>query len=329
MVNQSDVKICIVQFDYKENKFKLFSKLCNTLINSIKKHLPDVEIDLCKIEEPNPNNYIGSKIKRSFASNSIKLKIWNDIIQNTDKHVVLLDGDTLVLDNFLEVFDEDFDIGLTFRGKTGLPFNGGVIFVKPTKESKEFFNLFLKINDEFVKNKIKHQKYRNKYAGINQSALGCLLEEYNKDNKYKIKKFPCSIYNLCDWINNDYKKAKIIHIKSNLRKNLRQYLINNNYNNMPMNHKKIIDMWNSYNSNKPQIKNDKIIPEIKYNEHIMESKDNINITEIKNFIRSSMSPNDWLELIKKFNNSTSKNKNFNEYILNIYKNILMNKGINK
>ena len=317
MINQSDVKICIVKFDYKEDKIKLFSKLCEVLINSIKNHLPDVEIELHEIEGPDHNNYNGHKINRHFASNSIKLKIWNDVIQNTNKHVVLLDCDTLVVDNFLEVFDEDFDIGITFRDKPNAPYNGGVIFVKPTNKSKQFFKLFLEINNSFMIDTKKHKIYDKKYTGYNQAALGCILEEYNNDNKFKIKEFPCNIYNLCNNYNTyTYINPKIIHIKMKLREDLQNYLVYNNYNNITQINKTIIKLWNTYNINESR----KIVVENTMDNII--KPDNNNIKEIKHFVKNSLPEKDWLNLIKEFNNTNSTSKNFNVFILKVYRDIL-------
>ena len=50
-----------------------------------------------------------------------------------------------------------------------------------------------------------------------------------------------------------------------------------------------------------------------------------NMTEIKNFVRNHLPKKEWLDLIKEFNNITSRNKNFNKFILKIYKNILNDK----
>lgn len=56
-----------------------------------------------------------------------------------------------------------------------------------------------------------HTPWRRKYMGINQAALGFLIEK-----GWNLEKLP-EKYNLCDWTVKKVKSAHMIHIKSDLR----------------------------------------------------------------------------------------------------------------
>jgi hypothetical protein len=114
---------------------------------------------------------------------------------------------------------------LTARHNSRYLYNGGVVFVRNTQAAKDFIALWAKVNADFLEdrekfdNKGMHEKWRKKYAGINQASLGCILETHKF--KAKIKTVPCDVYNVCE----DYRvvkpgdtKAKVVHYKSSLRK---------------------------------------------------------------------------------------------------------------
>ena len=364
----SNILFHTVTFDYDNNFEELcydtreyskdcivYRRLAKNLKKSIEYNYPNSKIDIREISPPNFKEFKGTNVEDFKATNTVKLEMWNEVVQNSDynTNIVLLDCDTFIRYKFDEVFDNDFDVGFTHRNTNPVKFNGGVIFVKSNENSKKFFEEFVKINNEMLKNKSFHEKYKKIYDGMNQSAMGCLYERNLKNKIYNIKLFNCSKYNMHMskfWTTQN--NGKILHLKGELK-----YLLFNK-NNLNKKHKygkrllnlhkpilneyiKLIEEWLNFEGstiiyNKslmednvfiPEIKYNVFIPEIKYNENITKSKDIINITEIKKFVRNSISPNDWLELIKNFNKSTSRNKNFNEYILNIYKKILINKSI--
>ncbi len=128
-------------------------------------------------------------------------------------NVVLMDTDVVVLKDIGEVFDHDFDIGITVRGGKSW-FNGGVVFVKPTKAAYNILDMWAaEIHSE---NQAKY-KWETGHSGTAQPVFAWLY----KHGRFKgrIKEFPCSIYNCVQpWQN--YKNASVIHVKSKLRKSL-------------------------------------------------------------------------------------------------------------
>lgn len=128
-------------------------------------------------------------------------------------NVVLMDTDTIILKDLGEVFSHDFDIGITVRGGKSW-FNGGVVFVKPTKAAYDILDLWA--NQIHSENQARYKKETG-HVGTAQPVFAWLYT--HGKFKGKIKKFPCSTYNCVQpWGN--YKNASVIHVKSKLRQSL-------------------------------------------------------------------------------------------------------------
>ena len=170
--NGYEMKIISVQFDYLGlRKYNILSRV---LEYSIKKNCPDADLEMLRINPP--GRY---PTKRCFAANTLKMQKWIEIMEKTNDDIVFLDCDMLVLQDISDIFNNDFDIGLTVRGNGSIPYNGGVVFAKNTKDAHSFMHLWNKTNIELYNDSKKHNYWRNTkgYAGMNQAALGYLLEE--------------------------------------------------------------------------------------------------------------------------------------------------------
>lgn len=201
-------KIISVYFDYRNRS--TYKKLSDIWLYSLKKNTPSADVELIKISAPDTRN----SIKKSFSSNTCKLDVWVDCIDRYDCPILFMDCDMLVLDNVLEPFNKDFDIAYTLR-EHKLPFNGGVLYYKPTTAAKKFMHRYRDVNNKMFKNPGFHKAYRRKYAGMNQAAFGYMLEEESK--KVNIAKLP-DIWNLCEKWNNMPVDTKAVHVKSALRR---------------------------------------------------------------------------------------------------------------
>ena len=135
---------------------------------------------------------------------------------------VITDCDMFFTDNIEGAFEYDFDVGYTKRNYknshiTGMnkPLNGGVFFFRPTEQAKSFVENWYKVCESMTVNDEFYQEWFKKYAGLNQTALGYLLDT---DSNTNIKQFNCAEYNGCaeDLLDFNNKKPKIVHIKSPL-----------------------------------------------------------------------------------------------------------------
>lgn len=254
----------MVQFDYKNNK--TFQVLQDAFVESIKQKMPGAEI---KIEHPKPPNWKsftknGKPVIKWMASNTLKLEIWVDYIKNAKNNTILVDCDMLLANPISEVFDHDFDVAMTIRTNSNrLPINGGAIYVKPNENSIKYFEELLELNNKMINDPKLHRKYKGVYQGINQSAMGMISENYDQnDSDFKLIMLPCKYYNCCqeDWNSVDFKKTRLIHCKSELRRCIVDYKINNKpFIRLTPNKKikEIIQYWERYHEkSKKHNKND-------------------------------------------------------------------------
>ena len=206
------MKIVSVQFDYPG--FNRYEKLAKVFEYSIKKNCPDAELELLKVRPPKLRKHTRSK---SFETNTLKLKLWLEVLKSTTDDVIFMDCDMIVLKDIAVAFKNDFDIGYTKRTKAKMPYNGGVVFIKNTPEAVKFVEYWKEINDKMYNDYSFHHKWRNKYAGMNQAAFGYIME--NGGYKAKLKAFSCDIWNACveNWPKID-DNTRIVHIKGVLRR---------------------------------------------------------------------------------------------------------------
>lgn len=203
--------IVTVQFEYDNNK--RYERLLNTFCKSINKNNPDVKIEKILIKAPKPRD----SENKFLISNTKKLECWYNYLKTTtEEKIIFADCDMLNLKKI--ECDLDFDIGITKRDNCVLPYNGGIVFVKNNDNGKKFIELWNYVNNKmYYEWRDIHAQYRLKYGGMNQAALGYLLEKM--DHGAKIKFLPCLTYNACDdnwkFIN---PKTIFVHIKGKLRR---------------------------------------------------------------------------------------------------------------
>lgn len=171
------------------------------------------------------------KRHNSFYYNHKKLQVWKD---NFSEDTVFLDCDMLLLRDISGGFDLIDNIGVAHR--SNLPLNGGVIFAKHNANTVQFFEDWYSKDAKMLSNPEIHMPYHRKYAGLNQSSLGYLIENGHKD---LITRLP-EAYNLCEsW--EDWQNAKLIHLKGSLRRTCLMDRVS-----PPDPQGKIRDIWKSY-----------------------------------------------------------------------------------
>jgi len=204
----------IVAFDYHDTEY---IRMGYVLQKSIRQNCPGAQIIYHRCEAPLvPEDE--RKLKR-FGENAEKLRIWVSLLEECeDNEIVLIDSDTMVLQDVSEVFKNEFDVGCTVRTrKSRIKYNGGVMFVKKNERSLKFFRKFRDIDDMMYEDRKFHEEWRAKYSGMNQAAFGWMIENYKEP--VAIMEFPCAEYNA---LSDDWKYfvpgfTKIVHLKSKLR----------------------------------------------------------------------------------------------------------------
>ena len=193
-----------------------YHKLYDVMAYSLNKNMPQAKL----VNWPVDDLKTHSGKNRSFESNSHKLQAWIDAYDATDdEHIIYSDCDMLFLADISEVFDYEFDLALTRHAGNRIPYNGGIVFVRKSDKAREFLRQWLKVNNRMLSNPDFHWEWRKRrgYAGINQAAMGYMLENHREG--MSIIDLPCEIYNSSmpnEW--DKVERAKVLHIKSGLRR---------------------------------------------------------------------------------------------------------------
>ena len=155
--------------------------------------------------------------RKGLIDNTQKMVAWNAVIQSArpGEVVGLLDCDTLVLGDLRAVLDLDFRVTYTVRPPHArFPFNSGVVFARIGKAVKRFFAEWEAKNLSLLADRDAHRPFRYKYGGINQAALGAMIEA----RPDLVTPIPCEVWNCEDSSWPAFGSAtKVLHIKGRLR----------------------------------------------------------------------------------------------------------------
>lgn len=242
------MKIFTVMFDV--DKAKTWTRLLNVFRESVRLHMPEVELVEKIIKAP---RQVAGK-SACMTYNTVKLGIWNDYIQEATEDTILIDCDMLCLRSAQHIFREKFDLALTFTGSgKGPPLNAGVVFVKPTARARQIMNTWVNVNSNMYDNNSLHQRYARKYLGMNQSALGCMIENRMIEDVKILKTREWNAVGT-DW-GKITDKTVFVHIKSELRNAIMM-------NAEPVGHlKKIMQQW--YDIENSIMKREQPTPKVK------------------------------------------------------------------
>jgi hypothetical protein len=152
-----------------------------------------------------------------FLDNTYKLFYWLKYFQETNDNIIFADCDMLAIRPGYHAFDIDFDIAYTaITQPYKAILNGGILMTKPTDGAFRFLNALREINDLMFLDIPFHEKWRAKYAGMNQAAFGCALETTNTGAK--IHKYMTWEFNAIDRdFNLMNHRTVFVHMKSKIR----------------------------------------------------------------------------------------------------------------
>lgn len=211
------MKIVTVQFDRGNTQrylvlYKVFKK-------SVELCMPEAEFVTLVIEAPTAAG--ARKENYGFTANTYKLRKWDEYVQSVNDDVILADCDMLMLQSAKHAFDVPFDIAYTERTDRGTgahraPLNGGIIMVKNTREAKRFVHRWSEINDQMYVDINFHREWKGKYPGMNQAALGYMLEKESEG--VRIHTYVTREWNAvdCDW-GHLLSETVFVHYKGALR----------------------------------------------------------------------------------------------------------------
>lgn len=188
---------------------------------SARRHNPGWSIEV--FEAPTDTRRGGTE--GYYRANTRKLEAWVAaacVVPDGDE-IALLDADTVVLGPLDEVWAEPFDVAITMRAATRrfpypYPFNGGVVFLRVSPRVRDFLGAWAAENARMLEDRQHHHRWKRRYGGINQAALGYLRESGGLDG-LRVAEVPCEIWNCEDSTWERFsERTRIIHIKGELRR---------------------------------------------------------------------------------------------------------------
>jgi hypothetical protein len=207
-------RICIVEFDNHRNIS--YKNLATAYKNSIRENMPDAVIDNICLKPMVKDIHKGW----IYTANTIKLKAWVDYLEKTNEPIIFSDCDMLAIGDGEKAFIANPAFDIAFTGDLNskkTPLNGGIVFVRPNERSRAFFRHWLKINEKLYNDEALHSKYRARWAGMNQAALGYIFDRGYPE--CRIEFLPLKRWNATEsyWpdIDND---TVFVHVKETLRK---------------------------------------------------------------------------------------------------------------
>lgn len=192
-----------------------FCRLAAAFERSIETNCHNAELVMVDGRKPEPYKHYSGK----WTSNNYKLHIWQELVHDAERPLVLMDCDMIVLRDLWPAFEQnEFDVAITRRpGKNWL--NGGVVFVNPTKKARRFIDRWVEWNDKFYADVNRLIVARRRHYGLNQTALVHMLDKEGPGD-CKLLELPCNLWNNCDqtWKNFDRDTCYALHIKSELQR---------------------------------------------------------------------------------------------------------------
>lgn len=204
-------------FRAKLEKDGQYDRLARVLAHTAAVHCPGWDVRIERISPDLPAPCTGNP---SHAWNTSKLDWWNAVVQSCEDgdRVVLMDADMVIVRPLDPVWDRPFDLAYTVRRKSesSLPFNGGFVALRVSERTKAVMQRWQMVNDLMCREGTDHAAYHRKYAGMNQSSFGCLLETGAFDG-IQVAELSCQEWNCCEW--GGFKdNTRVLHIKSRLRR---------------------------------------------------------------------------------------------------------------
>lgn len=200
-----------------------YERMAKVLGYSASVHCSDYETTIEQIHPPTTKRDGNTRGRNGLATNTDKLNAWNRVVENCNDgdKLVLLDADMMIVAPIDDVWDFAFDVALTNKRTSRLPFNGGAVYLRINDKSRHFMRLWRDVNERLYNDPKAHAPWRKKYGGMNQASLGYLKDTDRIPEDLRLKWLPCWTWNCCDdamW--RCPKDARIIHIKSGLRRSV-------------------------------------------------------------------------------------------------------------
>ncbi len=207
------MKILTTVFSYPDKPHD-YKALHDVFVASCKKHMPDVEVITLNLQV----DYVVDGKKPGCWVNTAKLRAIVEYLESCNDDVIIADCDMLCTAPAYHAFDIPFDIAYTRKPenhKTSCPLNGGIIMVRNNAVALDWMKQLVIVNDAMYKNAKFHAEWKKKYYGMNQAAMGFMIES---SHPARVHAYDTLTWNCvdCNW--KDFNSDTVfVHIKGELR----------------------------------------------------------------------------------------------------------------
>lgn len=197
-----------------------YERMARVLEFSARRHCPGWSIEVRREAPPPRTSPLGVP---SHAHNTMKMDTWAEAVAASadGDRVLLIDADTFLLRSLDDVWALDFDMAYTVKKQVRFPFNSGVVFLRIGPPARRFAEAWHRENARLLAAPREHQRWRERFGGINQAALGAMLTSgLVTDLGLRLAQLPCAEWNCEDssWGEFDPAVTRIVHVKSALRR---------------------------------------------------------------------------------------------------------------
>jgi hypothetical protein len=203
-----------------------YARHAAVLEHSARINTPGWTVQVRQIGPPPPLRAARGGNKSAYIYNTHKLADWRAVVDAAPdgEQLLLIDADTMILRPLDPVWDLDFDVAYTVkRDVTRLPINAGVIFLRVGPRARAFIAAWDEWNRRLLGDAALHDRFWKTYAGMNQAALGALLEIGGGPEIATLRELRCEEWN-CEsatWKTFDPENPpRIVHVKGAMRRGL-------------------------------------------------------------------------------------------------------------
>ena len=195
----------------------MWARLVRVLAFSAARQCPGWDRQIQTITPPRMQSALGIP---SHVHNTQKMEHWYQTVAAAPDgaDLLLIDADTMILRPLDDIWDRDFDLAYTVK-ESRFPFNSGVVFLRVSPAVRAFASRWRDENRKMLGDARHHQVWRKRFGGINQAALGRLLDAGDHQG-LTLAKLPCLEWNCEDssWAAYDPAVTRIAHLKGALRR---------------------------------------------------------------------------------------------------------------
>ena len=208
----------LIACTFGEGYDRQYPRMARVLEHTARRHCAGWDVHVTTLQEARLHRPGRSE---GDVANVVKMRHWIDAVTQAPDQapLLLIDGDTMILQPLDDVWTQPFDVAYTARASSRFPLNGGVVFLRATAATRRFVTHWMAEAERMLLEPVYHQPWRRRYGGLSQAALGATFAAPIAQATSLVA-LPCLEWNCEDtcWPDFDPQRTRIVHVKSTLRR---------------------------------------------------------------------------------------------------------------